>query len=94
MAQINKELAKAMRSEFDKQKGTDGIQLGKDPVTGIIILDEDPEWVYSREGAGNFFELRLDKEYGYVISFTQNDFTIFDFELGGQDNVINILQNQ
>ena len=94
LAQINKELAKAMRSEFDKQKGTDGIQLGKDPVTGIIILDEDPEWVYSREGAGNFFELRLDKEYGYVISFTQNDFTIFDFELGGQDNVINILQNQ
>ena len=94
LAQINKELAKAMRSEFDKKKGTGDIQLGKDPVTGIIILDEDPEWVYSREGAGNFFELRLDKEYGYVISFTQNDFTIFDFELGGQDNVINILQNQ
>ena len=65
-----------------------------DPETGIIILDEDPQWVYSREGAGNFFELRLDKEYGYVISFSQNDFTIYDFELGGQDNVINILQNQ
>ena len=94
LAQINKELAKAMRSEFDKKKGTGDIQLGKDPVTGIIILDEDPEWVYSREGAGNFFELRLDKEYGYVISFTQNDFTIYDYELGGQDNVINILQNQ
>ena len=94
LAQINKELAKAMRSEFDKQKQTGDIKLGKDPETGIIILDEDPQWVYSREGAGNFFELRLDKEYGYVISFSQNDFTIYDFELGGQDNVINILQNQ
>ena len=94
LAQINKELAKAMRSEFEKQKQTGDIKLGKDPETGIIILDEDPQWVYSREGAGNFFELRLDKEYGYVISFSQNDFTIYDFELGGQDNVINILQNQ
>ena len=94
LTQINKELAKAMRSEFDKQRSTGDIKLGKDPETGIIILDEDPQWVYSREGAGNFFELRLDKEYGYVISFRQNDFEVFDFELGGNDNVINILQNQ
>jgi len=94
LAQINKELAKAMQSEFDKKKSTANVQLGKDPVTGIIILDEDPQWVYSREGAGNFFELRLDKEYGYVISFTQNDFQIMDYELGGAENVIDILQNQ
>ena len=79
-----------MRSEFDKKRTTGDIKLGKDPETGIIILDEDPHWVYSREGAGNFFELRLDKEYGYVISFTQNDFSVFDYELGGNDNVINI----
>ena len=94
LAQINRELAKAMRSEFDKKSTTGDVRLGKDPETGIIILDEDPQWVYSREGAGNFFELRLDKEYGYVISFRQNDFEVFDFELGGNDNVIKILQNQ
>ena len=42
----------------------------------------------------NTGELRLDKEYGYVISFTQNDFQIMDYELGGAENVIDILQNQ
>ena len=94
LKQINEQLALQMRSEFDKKKTTGDVKLGKDPETGVIILDEDPHWVYSREGAGNFFELRLDKEYGYVISFTQNDFSIFDYELGGNDNVINILQNQ
>ena len=32
----------------------------------VIILDEDPHWVYIREGPSNYIELRLDKEYGYV----------------------------
>ena len=92
--QINKELAKAMRSEFDKKDSSiDGITLGKDPETGIIILDEDPEWVYAREGASTYFELRLDKEYGYIISFTQEDFEVYDFELGGQGNEIRIYQS-
>ena len=69
LAQINKELAKAMRSEFDKQKSVDGIFLGKHPETGVIILDEDPQWVWIREDAsGGYIELRLDKEYGYVLN--------------------------
>tara|TARA_Y100000114_G_C11739832_1_gene318307 strand:+ start:270 stop:1397 length:1128 start_codon:yes stop_codon:yes gene_type:complete len=95
LAQINKELAKAMRSEFVKQEeaAIDGVQLGKDPETGIIILDEDPEWVYAREGAATYFELRLDKEYGYVISFIQEDFEVYDYELGGQGNEIRIYQS-
>jgi hypothetical protein len=95
LAQINKELAKAMRSEFTKQEeaSIDGIKLGKDPETGIIILDEDPDWVYAREGASTYFELRLDKEYGYIISFTQEDFEVYDFELGGQGNEIRIYQS-
>ena len=68
LEQINKELAKAMRNEFDKQKSVDGIFLGKHPETGVIILDEDPEWVWIREDAsGSYIELRLDKEYGYVL---------------------------
>ena len=35
--QINAELAKSMRSEFDK--GQDGIRLGKDPETGITAKE-------------------------------------------------------
>ena len=93
LEQINKELAKAMRSEFDKQKSVDGIFLGKHPETGVIILDEDPEWVWIREDAsGSYIELRLDKEYGYVLNIIQGEFEQYDFELGGIDNAITIQQ--
>ena len=92
LAQINKELAKAMRSEFDKQS-TDGIFLGKNPETGVIILDEDPQWVWIREDAsGSYIELRLDKEYGYILNIIQGEFEMYDFELLGQDNEITIQQ--
>jgi len=94
LAQINKELAKAMRSEFDKQS-TDGIFLGKNPETGVIILDEDPQWVWIREDAsGAYIELRLDKEYGYILNIVQGEFEMYDFQLQGQDNQINIEQYQ
>ena len=91
--QINAELAKSMRNEFDK--GQDGIRLGKDPETGITVLDEDPDWVWSREdAAGNYIELRLNKEYGYVLNITQGDYEIIDYELGGVENAITINQIQ
>ena len=98
LKQINEELAKEMRNEFDKQaerKSIEGITLGKDPVTGVIILDESPQWVWIREDAsGAYIELRLDQEYGYILNITQGEFEMYDFELLGQDNQINILQIQ
>ena len=82
-----------MRSEFDKKKGVGDIILGKDPDTGVIILDEDPQWVWSREDAsGSIIELRLDKEYGYVLNIIQGEFEMYDFELGGVENAITIQQ--
>ena len=93
LEQINKELAKAMRSEFDKRSSVDGILLGKNPETGVIILDEDPQWVWAREDAsGSYIELRLDKEYGYILNIIQSEFEQYDFQLGGQDNAITIQQ--
>lgn len=95
LKQINKELAKEMQSEFDKQKTIGEIKLGKDPITGVIILDEDPQWVWIREDAsGGYIELRLDKEYGYILNIIQGEFEMYNFELGGQDNDINIEQYQ
>ena len=98
LKQINEELALQMRNEFDKQeekKSLDGITLGKDPETGVIILDEDPQWVWIREDAsGAYIELRLDKEYGYIINIIQGEFEMYDFELLGQDNQIDIQQIQ
>ena len=95
LKQINEELAKEMANEFDKQRTIGDIKLGKDPETGVIILDEDPQWVWIREDAsGAYIELRLDKEYGYIINIIQGEFEMYDFELGGQDNEINIEQIQ
>ena len=93
LAQINEELALQMQNEFDKKRSIDGIFLGKNPETGVIILDEDPQWFYAREGAGGqYIELRLDKQYGYIINIVQGEFIQYDFELGGQDNIISITQ--
>ena len=98
LKQINEELAEQMRNEFDKQeekRSIEGITLGKDPETGAIILDESPEWVWIREDAsGAYIELRLDQEYGYILNIIQGEFEMYDFELLGQDNQINILQIQ
>jgi hypothetical protein len=38
--------------------------------------------------------LRLNKEYGYVLNITQQDFQIIDYEIGGVENDINIYQAQ
>lgn len=93
--QINKELAKSMRNEFDKEKEATDVKLGKDPVTGIILLDEDPQWVWSREDAsGNFIEFRLNKENSYVLNVIQQDYEIIDYEIGGVDNAITVYQTQ
>ena len=93
LKQINEELAEQMRNEFDKQRVVGDIKLGKDPETGVIILDEDPQWVWIREDpSGAYIELRLDKEYGYILNIIQGEFEMYDFELLGQDNEINIQQ--
>ena len=98
LKQINEELAEQMRNEFDKQeerKSIEGITLGKDPETGVIILDESPQWVWIREDAsGGYIELRLDQEYGYILNIIQGEFEMYDFELLGQENQIDILQIQ
>ena len=98
LKQINEELALQMRNEFDNQeerKSIEGITLGKDPETGVIILDESPQWVWIREDAsGAYIELRLDQEYGYILNIIQGEFEMYDFELLGQVNEINILQVQ
>ena len=95
LEQINKEFAKLMRNEFDKDKTATDVRLGKDPETGITLLDEDPQWFWSREDAsGNLIELRLDKEYGYILNITQQDYEIMDYEIEGVENAINIYQAQ
>ena len=92
LKQLNEQLAKQMRSEFDKKK-TAGVQTGKDEETGIIILNEEPEWLVIRETEANYIELRLDQEYGYNLNIVQGDDEIYDYEVGGNANEITIYQS-
>ena len=91
LAELNKQLALKMQSEFDKKKTK---KAGQDEF-GIILLDEEPQWVWIREDeAGNRITLRLDQEQGYTINVTQQGFEIIDYDLGEGDNEIYIIQNQ
>ena len=91
--QINKELAKSMRNEFDKKGGD--IRFGKDPETGIIMIDDNDSYVWIREdAAGNYIELRLSKNNTYILNVRQQDYEIIDYTIGGQGNEIRIQQSQ
>ena len=95
LEQLNIQLALQMRSEFDKKQGKYDFKLGKDKVTGITILDEEPQWYFHREAAsGSVVELRLEQENSYMMNIQQGDFELIDFELGGIESVITIIQTQ
>ena len=91
--QLNKEFAKQIQSEFEKEKTT-GAAAGRDSNTGIILLDDKPSWIFTRDdGQGNNVYLKLDQEHNYKINLQQNDFQVFDYTLGGSGNVIYINQS-
>ena len=95
LEQLNIQLALQMRSEFDKKKSTYDFTLGKDKETGITILDEEPQWYWHREAAsGSVVELRLEQENSYMMNISQGDFQLIDFELGGTESEITIIQTQ
>ena len=95
LEQLNIQLALQMRSEFDKKQGKYDFKLGKDKETGITILDEEPQWYFHREAAsGSVVELRLEQENSYMMNIQQGDFQLIDFELGGIESVITIIQTQ
>ena len=91
LAELNKQLAIQMKSEFDKKGKT---KTGQDEF-GVILIDEDPQWVWMRtDESNNNIVLRLNQENGYIINVTQGDTEIIDYQLGDGDNYITIYQNQ
>ena len=92
--QLNLQLALQLGDKLEKKKAKGDIVLGKDEVTGITILDEDPEWYWHREAAsGSTIELRLEQANSYIMNVQQGDFELLDFELGGTESEITIIQN-
>jgi len=98
LEQINRELAIQMSDEFDKQKKRadfSNLVFGKDPETGITLLDDEDSYIWIREdAAGNYIELRLSKENTYNLNVQQQDYYIIDYSIGGNQNAIDIIQNQ
>ena len=98
---INKQLTKKLGDKIsEKETARVGsgdpskVQTGKDPETGVLIIDDDPMWIWEREDAsGMIIRLVLDKEYGYFLNVLQGEMEIMDYELGGQENEINIIQS-
>ena len=82
----------------DKQKKRadfSNLVFGKDPETGITLLDDEDSYIWIREdAAGNYIELRLSKENTYNLNVQQQDFYIIDYSIGGNQNAIDIVQNQ
>ena len=93
--QLNLQLALQMaKTGLEKKKARGDIVLGKDETTGITILDEDPQWYWHREAAsGSVIELRLQQANSYIMNVQQGDFELIDFELGGTESEITIIQN-
>ena len=98
---INKQLTKKLSDKISEKETArlgsgdpSKVKTGKDPETGILIIDDDPMWIWEREDAsGAIIRLVLDKEYGYYLNVLQGDFEIMDYELGGQENVVVIIQS-
>jgi hypothetical protein len=98
---INAQLAKTLGDKIsEKETARVGsgdpskVRTGKDPITGILVVDDDPMWIWEREASsGSIIRLVLDKEYGYQINVLQGDFEIMDYELGGSENAIVIIQS-
>ena len=93
--QLNLQLALQLGDKLEKKKAKGDIVLGLDETTGITILDEDPEWYWHREAAsGSVIELRLEQANSYIMNINVGDFELIDFELGGTESEINIIQSQ
>jgi len=89
--QVNAALARQMINQLDEKKQG---SVGKDPNTGIELMDQHPQWLFRREDAGNRVQLRLSKNHGYNINLQQNEFEYKDYKIGDGKNEIHIKQVQ
>lgn len=89
------QIMKQMQAEWDRAGRMKF--LGFDEVTGITVIDQDPQWIYIREdGRGNYVRIVLDKEFTYRFNHDQNSNVVNDFDInpdgGSINNEITIIQ--
>lgn len=92
LAQLNKILAAEFLSELGDVFVKREQKVGQLPG-GVILLDQGSNWFFRREGSSSVVQLKLSKQYDYVIDLKQDDFVTRDFLIGdGGGNSINISQ--
>jgi len=80
-------IIKQMQTELDEKKKAS--ITGTDPTTGITIIDQDPKWIYIREGAsGNYVRMELDQRSTYSIDHNQGGNEVIDFEINPDGGAI------
>ena len=90
LEQLNEMLDAQMKGETIK------VTVGKDPTTGLELYDQTSNWLFRRDdGAGNVFELKLNKSNTYNVDVKQGSFEIYDYRIGESgSNEISIIQSQ
>jgi hypothetical protein len=88
-------LVRQAKTDLDRKETNP--KLGFDETTGVTILNQDPRWIYIRQGAGgNYVRMELDQGYNYSINHNQNGNEIRGYEInpsgGGINNQIDIIQ--
>ena len=92
LAQLNKILQAEFLSELGDVFVKKEQKVGQLPG-GVILLDQGSNWFFRRDGSSSVVQLRLSKQYDYVIDLKQDDFVTRDFLIGdGGGNSINISQ--
>lgn len=97
--ELNKALMALFMDELSLQNRSmlrqEGNVYGYDPLTGITLNKEDPNWVWIRNDydEGGRIRLRLYQDHGYRLDIKQGDYELYNYRLGnGTDNSINITQ--
>lgn len=96
--QLNAALMEIFKDELLKQNQAFFTvkKEGLDLKSGIYYeLQDDTHIVRREDNAGdNFFQLRLSTLYGYVLDLQQQDWTIYEYNVGvGNNNSITITQH-
>lgn len=94
LEQVNKELiALLSKDALEGFKKKDKSSIDE---RGIVLIIRANSWNWSRRVDGNnTIDLELNNENNYTINVQQQDFQVFDYELGGQGgNQIVIYQSQ
>ena len=81
-------LIRQAKTDLDRKETNP--KLGFDETTGVTILNQDPRWIYIREGAGgNYVRMELQQGYNYSIDHNQNGNEIIDYEINPSGGSIN-----